>query len=112
VEERARQQENTLRLPWTPLVHLIAFLAAAAISLVLLRRERLAHRIQAANAAGFHVIVWVTLLANAAICANLASVFSRYQSRVSWLLPFAVVISLLERSQSTLRASESRTTHA
>jgi hypothetical protein len=112
VQERARQQENTLRLPWTPLVHLIAFLAAAAISLVLLRRERLAHRIQAANAAGFHVIVWVTLLANAAICANLASVFSRYQSRVSWLLPFAVVISLLERSQSTLRASESRTTHA
>jgi hypothetical protein len=98
-QERARQQENTLRLPWTPLVHLVAFLAAAAFSLVLLRRERLARRIAATNAAGFHVVVWVTLVANAAICANLASVFSRYQSRVSWLLPFAVLLSLVERNK-------------
>lgn len=104
-QERARQQENTLRQPWTPLVHLIAFLAAAAFSLVMLRREWIAGRVSAMNAAGFHAIVWITLVANAAICANLASVFSRYQSRVSWLLPFAVLLSLLERSQ--LRSSQS-----
>jgi hypothetical protein len=112
VQERARQQENTLRLPWTPLVHLVAFLAAAGFSLVLLRRARSAHSIHATNAAGVHVIVWVTLIANAAICANLASVFSRYQSRVSWLLPFAVLLSLLERSRSATLLNEPRTTHA
>ena len=39
----------------------------------------------------------IPLVVNAAICANLAAVFSRYQSRVSWLLPLAVIATLLER---------------
>jgi len=96
-QERARQQENTLRLPWTGMLHLIVFLAAAAFSLITLRRAFAARAISLADSTGFHVVVWVTLVANAAICANLAAVFSRYQSRVSWLLPFAVIATLYER---------------
>ncbi|MFL5562123.1 MAG: hypothetical protein ACJ79K_11660 [Gemmatimonadaceae bacterium] len=100
-QEVARQQENTLRLPWTSMLHLVVFLACAAFSLVMLSRASIERELRIDNAVGLHVIVWVALIANAAICANLASVFSRYQSRVSWLLPFAVVITLLERG--TLR---------
>ena len=96
-QERARQQENTLRLPWTPLLHLIVFLAAAAFSLITLRRAFAERAITLADSTGLHVVVWVTLLANAAICANLAAVFSRYQSRVSWLLPLAVIATMIER---------------
>ena len=96
-QERARQQENTLRLPWTPLLHLIVFLAAAAFSLITLRRAFADRAITLADSTGLHVVVWVTLIVNAAICANLAAVFSRYQSRVSWLLPLAVIATLLER---------------
>ena len=96
-QERARQQENTLRLPWTPMLHLIVFLAAAAFSLIMLRRAFTARTISLANSTGLHVVVWVTLVANAAICANLAAVFSRYQSRVSWLLPLAVIATIFER---------------
>jgi len=96
-QEHARQQENTLRLPWTPLLHLVVFLAAAAFSLVTLRRAFAARAISLADSTGLHVVVWVVLVANAAICANLAAVFSRYQSRVSWLLPLAVIATMLER---------------
>ena len=96
-QERARQQENTLRLPWTPLLHLFVFLAAAAFSLITLRRALAERAITLADSTGLHVVVWVTLVVNAAICANLAAVFSRYQSRVSWLLPLAVIATLLER---------------
>lgn len=96
-QKRARQQENTLRLPWTPLLHLIVFLAAAAFSLITLRRAFAARAITLADSTGLHVVVWVVLVANAAICANLAAVFSRYQSRVSWLLPLVVIATLLER---------------
>jgi hypothetical protein len=96
-QERARQQQNTLRLPWTPLLHLVVFLAAAAFSLITLRRAFAERAITLADSTGLHVVVWVTLVANAAICANLAAVFSRYQSRVSWLLPLAVIATMLER---------------
>lgn len=96
-QERARQQENTLRLPWTPLLHLFIFLAAAAFSLIMLRRAFAERAVTLADSTGLHVVVWVTLVVNAAICANLAAVFSRYQSRVSWLLPLAVIATLLER---------------
>lgn len=108
-QERARQQANTLRSSWTPMVHLVAFLAAAAFSIIMLRRAYVARRIHAGNAAGLHVVVWVALIANAAICANLASVFSRYQSRVSWLLPFAVLMSLLERDDLRVPLPRTRT---
>jgi hypothetical protein len=111
-QERARQQANTLRLPWTPLVHLIAFLAAAAFSIVMLKREHAARRTTVGNVAGFHVMVWITLIANAAVCANLASVFSRYQSRVSWLLPFAVLLSLVERGTRRFAARDLSTAQA
>jgi len=102
-QERARQQENTLRLPWTSMLHLIVFLAAAASSIIMLRRAMVSRTISLAESTGFHVVVWVTLIANAAICANLAAVFSRYQSRVSWLLPLAVLATLFERGM--LRSS-------
>jgi len=94
---RARQQANNLRLPWTSMLHLIVFLAAAAFSIIGLRRWIAAREVDLANAAGLHVVVWATLVANAAVCANLAGVFSRYQTRVSWLLPLAVIATLLER---------------
>jgi hypothetical protein len=109
-QQRARQQENTLRLPWTPLLHLIVFLAAAAFSLITLRRAFAARAISLADSTGLHVVVWVTLVANAAICANLAAVFSRYQSRVSWLLPLAVIATMLERGMLRLPLPDVRLT--
>lgn len=96
-QESARQQANTLRLGWTTGAHLVVFLAAAAFSLVMLVRAASTDELAIDRAAGLHVVVWVTLVVNAAVCANAASVFARYQSRLSWLLPFAVVATLLER---------------
>lgn len=96
-QEAARQQANTLRLPWTTAVHLVVFLAAVAFSLIVLLRAASARELALDRAAGLHVVVWVTLIVNAAVCANAASVFARYQSRVSWLLPFAVIATLVEQ---------------
>ena len=96
-QERARQQSNTLRLSWSTMVHLIVFLAAAAFSIITLRRMVAAKVLSVTGTAALHVVVWVALVVNAALCANLASVFSRYQSRVSWLLPLAVLATAIER---------------
>lgn len=97
-EAAARQQRNTLRLPWTGNLHLVVFFVAVALSLIALRRAIAARALALDRAVGFQAVVWATLLLNAAVCANLSSVFSRYQSRVSWLLPFAVLAMYLERS--------------
>jgi hypothetical protein len=51
-------------------------------------------------AASFQATVWVVLVANAALCANVSGVFDRYQVRVAWMLPVAVALSVAARRRS------------
>lgn len=44
--------------------------------------------------------VWLVLLGNAAMCANVSGVFDRYQTRVAWLLPLAVALAVAARRPS------------
>jgi hypothetical protein len=91
----ARQQRDAIGLRWLEPVHALVALIAALASLWLLwrsRRERSAATL--ASPEGFHRTVWLALIANAVVCANLSAVADRYQTRLVWLLPAAVLISI------------------
>ena len=94
----ARQQRGTLGFEGLARVHEALALAAAAASLWLLFWPRLprASR-EPGSIAGFHRTVWLVLLGNAAMCGNLSGVYARYQARLVWLLPFAVLLSVAAR---------------
>lgn len=59
--------------------------------------------VRAWRAAGMLIVVLVALGANAAVAGALGGVFARYQGRVIWLLPFAVVAVWLSAAASGLR---------
>jgi hypothetical protein len=94
----ARQQRGEIGLDWLVPVHELVALVAALASLWLLVRLREGRPATTlASPEGFHRTVWLTLIANAVVCANLSAVADRYQTRVVWLLPAAVLISLAAR---------------
>ena len=91
----ARQQTGTLGFDDLARVHdLLARLAAAASVWLLYRHH--ARRDPAALGAidGFHRTVWFALIGNAVLCGNLSGVYARYQARLVWLLPLAILLSV------------------
>jgi hypothetical protein len=51
----------------------------------------------------------IALFANAAICGVFSNPNDRYQSRIVWLAPFAVMIALLVRARAGTPALSLRT---
>jgi len=50
-----------------------------------------------ASAAGIQLYLWMGLVINALLCANLSGVFGRYQGRLAWLLPVLVAVTVAAR---------------
>lgn len=100
----SRQQTNALFPAWLNWLHLpIAFLAMAALPLIVVWgvTGRLAP-----PAAALALTVMLALLANAAISGVFSNPNDRYQSRIAWLAPLALVIAAVGagRSRQTHRA--------
>lgn len=94
----ARQQRRTLGLVWLAQLHELVILLSSLASLWLLCRVlRAARPVSLGTSVGFHVTVWLVLIGNAVLCANLSGVYDRYQSRLAWLVPLAVLLSVAER---------------
>lgn len=93
----ARQQRGEIGLEWLASVHELVALIAALASLWLLTRPRAGRPTGLASSESFHHTVWLALIANAVVCANLSAVADRYQTRLVWLLPAAVLISIAAR---------------
>jgi hypothetical protein len=49
------------------------------------------------------VAAWVGLVTNAVLCANFAVVRDRYQARLLWVLPLAVILDLAVRRSARAR---------
>lgn len=49
------------------------------------------------SGAGLQLYLWMALIINALLCANLSGVFGRYQGRLAWLLPVLVAVTLAAR---------------
>lgn len=91
----ARQQRGTLHADALATVHQIIAGSAALASLWWLGVAWCGRASRALDpCVGLHVTVWVALVCNAALCGNLSGVFDRYQARLVWLLPLAVVMSV------------------
>jgi hypothetical protein len=89
----ARQQRETLHADALATVHQVAACGAALGSLWVLAAAWWRRSSVARDACvGFQVTVWVALVCNAALCGNLSGVFDRYQARLVWLLPLAVMV--------------------
>jgi hypothetical protein len=89
----SRQQRDTLAFPWMNWLHVpIAFLAIAALPVIVVLGAR--GRVTP-PASALALTVLVTLVANAAISGVFSNPNDRYQSRIAWLAPFAVVIATL-----------------
>lgn len=54
----------------------------------------------------FNVIVAAGIAANTFVCAAGSGVFDRYQTRVTWLIPFAAIVFLLRVAESRRSSSE------
>jgi hypothetical protein len=104
----ARQQRGVFQRDHViPGLHEAILAVAALASLWLLARAWRRRQLSLSTADGFQLMVWIVLVANAALCANLSGVFDRYQTRLAWLLPLAVLISLdARRQRDTLSSSE------
>jgi len=86
----ARQQRGEIKFkPISEIDVTVGFLSLGAILLLLgwsLRRRQF-------DAAAFHGFVLAALIGNAAICGILSGTHDRYQSRLIWLAPFAVLLA-------------------
>lgn len=101
----ARQQQADFDFTWLNAAHVPIALAATAglLGAVLLTRGRRVRR----SAAAFALIVVIAFLGNAVICGVLSNPHDRYQSRLIWLAPLALVIAAggLGRSGTILHDS-------
>lgn len=103
----ARQQRMTLHFEGLARVHeVLAVLAMAGSLWVLFWPRRTRPTRELSSLGGFHATVWLALVGNAALCANLSSPFPRYQARLVWLLPFAVLLTLAARRWPTPECDE------
>jgi hypothetical protein len=91
----ARQQKNGFDFTWLNVVHVpVALAATAGLPVVILLAARRRLRRSQAVLAG---TVLIALLGNAAICGTLSNPHDRYQNRLVWLAPLALVIAALGR---------------
>ena len=91
----ARQQQGEFaRARTVPRIHIAVAVVCAIASLWLLATQGRRERWHLDPLSGFHLTVWLALIGNAALCANLSGVFDRYQTRLTWLLPLAVLLSI------------------
>jgi len=95
----ARQQEGRLRFGFLNLVHVpVGYVSLVGLvglfGYAVWRRQR--------QAAVFTAFVFVALLANAFICGAISNPHDRYQSRVIWLAPFAILIGGLRLASPEL----------
>ena len=98
----ARQQEGAIDFRPINFVHLtVAWLslAAFAVALVLSFRRR-----QRRNGV-FLAFILLALMGNAVICGALSNPHDRYQSRLIWLVPFALVLIVGDWPMFALRPS-------
>jgi hypothetical protein len=94
----ARQQKTGFDFTWINIVHVpvaLASIAGLPLVVVLARRRRVRK-----SAAAFALTVFIALLGNAAICGALSNPHSRYQSRLVWLAPLALIIAAGSRRRS------------
>ena len=99
----ARQQQGEFaRARAVPRAHIaVAVICAlASVWLLIIQGRRVGWHLE--TLPGFHLTVWLALIGNAALCANLSGVFDRYQTRLTWLLPLAVLLSLAELIRSRI----------
>lgn len=88
----ARQQRNGFDFSRMNMLHVPVALGAilALPVIVLLRRGRRVRR----SAAALSLFVLIVLAGNAVICGVLSNPHARYQSRLVWLAPLALVVAL------------------
>ncbi len=101
----APQQRAELNFTWLNVVHVpVALLAVAGLPVVVLLTRRRRVRRSAASLAMF---VFIALAGNAVISGVLSNPHHRYQSRMMWLAPLALVIAAagLGRAGTTLQDS-------
>jgi len=96
----ARQQRAEFDFTWVNAVHVPVAAAAMAgllIALLLTRRSHVRR-----SAAAFAPMVLVALVGNALVCGVLSNPHDRYQSRLIWLAPLALVIAAGGRRSSIM----------
>lgn len=99
--ERSRGARNTRYNEALSLASYAGVLAALAVGAWLWRRRRTgatppAHAVMPVqDFQRFAALVIAGVIANAVVCATLASTLDRFQARVVWLLPFVAVAALL-----------------
>ncbi len=95
----ARQQAAPFEIEDLNIVHVgVAALSIVALIVIILFARRL--RVPP-PAAALAAVVLVALLGNAAICGIFSNPVDRYQSRLVWLAPLALVVAVLARSRRT-----------
>lgn len=94
----ARQQSAPFSLDALNRLHVaIAWVSIAALTLIVLLARRL--RIAPPSVA-LALTVLVALFGNAAICGIFSNPVDRYQSRLVWLAPFALIVAVLDRKRN------------
>jgi hypothetical protein len=95
----ARQQEGAIDFRVIkPLEAAIGFLALAGLLVMLVR----AFRATRFSEVSLPVFVLGALIGNAIVCGVLSGPHDRYQSRLIWLAPFAVMLHLTRRSSASI----------
>ncbi len=117
--QASRAARTTAYNTWFTLSNRSAVLASVLLlALAWPRRKRLFIRTDAFSAARsrfvlFAGVVLAGVMANAAVCAALASSMDRFQARVIWLLPFLAVAGLMVwRAQRRAAQASSRDANA
>jgi len=103
----ARQQQGEIGFRLVNRVHVaVGFLSLAGMAFAF-GAAMLWRRHEAGVFLGF---TFVALLGNACICGVLATPHDRYQSRLIWLVPFALALVAVERPSFALRGSRESVT--
>jgi hypothetical protein len=109
------QQQGRLVPRWLAPMHdwVIAASALGSLGLVALALTGLARPVTLP----LHLFMWAALLLNAAVAANISDIVARYQGRLVWVMPLAVLMTLVTerrartstviRTARTLDASDS-----
>ncbi len=95
--QAGRQERDVFDVHWIEAVHVPVALAAIVLLFVVIGlglRGRVAP-----PAFAFALTIMLALIGNAAICGATSIPSDRYQSRLAWLAPFAVVLAVLGRSR-------------
>jgi hypothetical protein len=104
----ARQQRTGFDFTWLNMLHVpVAFGAVIGLAvIVLLGRRRIVRR----SAATLSLFMLIVLAGNAVICGVLSNPHARYQSRLIWLAPLALLVAFggMRRPVLAVQASRAR----